>query len=168
MEMDLLAAFVDQRAKIARFIALRCGDDDVDDLVHELWLKVRRVGKTVEKPIPYLFRMADRLVLDKRRGASRQRVRDNDWGYVHDVLSTAIESPTAESRLIVREKLEAVEEALQSAGERPRAAFRLYRMDGMEQKDIARTLGVSVSTVEKDLRKILDLLLSLREALYER
>jgi len=166
-ETNLVAAFIAERLKISRFIALRCGDNDVDDLVHELWLKVQAVGKMIDKPIPYLFRMADRLVLDRRRGASRQRARDSDWMYVNDRLSTAFEPAVAETRLIAQERLRMVEAALSAAGERPMTAFRLYRMEGMEQKDIARELGVSISTVEKDLRKIYDVLLSLRETLHE-
>lgn len=167
VETDLVAAFVAAQQKIVRFIALRCGNDDVDDLVHELWLKVQRVSRPIEKPIPFLFRMADRLVLDRRRGASRRKERDNDWVYVNDRLSTAAEPAVAEARLIARERLKAVETALEAAGIRAVTAFKLHRLDGMEQREIARMLGVSLSTVEKDLRKTYDLLHSVREALDE-
>jgi RNA polymerase sigma-70 factor (ECF subfamily) len=166
-ETDLVAAFVAERPKIARFIALRCGNDDVDDLVHELWLKVQLVDRFIDRPVPYIFRMADRLVLDRRRGASRQRERDNDWVYLNDRLSTAIEPAVAETRLIARERLDAVRKALDAAGPRASTAFRLHRLEGMEQRDIALRLGVSLSTVEKDLRKAYDALLSVREAFDE-
>lgn len=166
-ETDLAAAFIAERPKIVRFIALRCGNEDVDDLVHELWLKVQLVDRFIDRPVPYIFRMADRLVLDRRRGASRQRERDNDWVYLNDRLSTAVEPAVAETRLIARERLDAVRKALDSAGPRASAAFRLHRLEGMEQREIAQRLGVSLSTVEKDLRKAYDVLLSVRETFDE-
>jgi RNA polymerase sigma-70 factor (ECF subfamily) len=164
---DLAAAFIAERPKVVRFIALRCGNDDVDDLVHELWLKVQLVDRFIDRPLPYIFRMADRLVLDRRRGVSRQRERDNDWVYINDRLSTASEPAIAETRLIARERLDAVRQALYASGPRASMAFRLHRLDGMEQRDIAQSLGVSLSTVEKDLRKVYDLLLSVRETFEE-
>jgi RNA polymerase sigma factor (sigma-70 family) len=166
-ETGITAAFIAHRAKIVRFVASRCGHDDVDDLVHELWLKIQAIGRTIERPVPYIFRMADRLVLDRQRGASRRRERDSDWVYINDRMSTASEIPVAETRLLARERLAAVERALDAAGSRAATAFRLHRLDGIEQRDIARTLGVSLSTVEKDLRKAYDLLLAARETFDE-
>lgn len=43
---------------------------------------------------------------------------------------------------------------------RRRQAFLLDRLDGMPQAEIARALGVSLSTVEKDLRAALELCLA--------
>jgi RNA polymerase sigma factor (sigma-70 family) len=164
---ELIRAFMDHRAQLARFLRLRCGAENVDDLLHELWLKARAVDTEVERPLAYLYRMADRLVLDERRGATRGRSRDGDWGYVHDRLSEAVEQPLAERTLIARERLSAADKALAAVGERPARIFRRFRVDGVDQREIARELGVSVSTVEKDLRKAYDALLSLRESLDE-
>jgi len=166
-ESDLVTAFMTHRAKLARFLRLRCGEENVDDLFHELWLKARAVETPIDRPLAYLYRMADRLVLDGRRGAARGRSRDRDWGYVHDRLSEAVEPPTAERTLIARERLTAADAALKGVGERAARIFRRYRIDGMDQRGIAQELGVSVSTVEKDLRKAYDALLSLRERLDE-
>lgn len=159
----LTAAFMEHRAQIARFLRLRCGAENVEDLLHETWLKALAVEVGVERPLPYLYRIADRLVLDARRGAARGRARDGDWGYVHGRLSEAAEAPVAERTLIARERLSAVEEALREVGDRAARIFRRYRIDGVDQRDIAKEIGVSVSTVEKDLRKAYDALLSLRE-----
>jgi len=155
------------QGRLKRFISIRCGNENVDDLVHELWLKARAVDSPIEKPLAYLYRMADRLVLDSRRGASRGRSRDSDWAYVHERLSEAVEHPIAERSLIAREGLIAASAALTSVSARAARIFRRYRIDGMEQRAIADELGVSVSTVEKDLRKAYDALLSLRERLDE-
>lgn len=160
---DLAVAFMANRERLARFMALRCGGENADDLVHELWLKARAVEVHVEKPLAYLYSMADRLVLDSRRGAARGRSRDGDWGYVHDKMSEAAEAPTAERSLLARERLHRVDATLKQVGDRAARIFRRYRLDGVDQRGIARELGVSVSTVEKDLRRVYDALLSLRE-----
>ncbi len=164
---DLITAFAENKARLTRFIRSRCGDDAVDDLVHELWLKARVVDTPIERPLAYLYRMADRLVLDSRRGASRLKSRDGDWGYVHNRLSEAIEPPIAERSLLARERLASVEKSLRQVGERAALIFRRYRLDGVDQRRIAEELGVSISTVEKDLRKAYDALLSLRDRLDE-
>ena len=155
------------RARLARFVSIRCGNENVDDLIHELWLKAQAVDAPIDKPLAYLYRMADRLVLDTRRGASRGQSRDNDWAYVHERLSEAVEHPVAERTLIARESLAAVSAALREVGDRAALIFRRFRVDGMDQRGIANELGVSVSTAEKDLRKAYEALLSLRERLDE-
>jgi RNA polymerase sigma-70 factor (ECF subfamily) len=166
-DSDLIIAFMTHRVRLARFISVRCGNENVEDLVHELWLKAQAVNAPIEKPLAYLYRMADRLVLDSRRGASRGQSRDRDWAYVHEQLSEAVEHPVAERTLIAREALAAVNAALKTAGDRAARIFRRYRIDGVDQRSIAEELGVSTSTVEKDLRKAYDALLSLRERLDE-
>jgi RNA polymerase sigma-70 factor (ECF subfamily) len=162
-ESDLLTVFMANKSRLTRFISLRCGNEDVGDLVHELWLKAQAVQKSVEKPLAYLYRMADRLVLDSRRGASRSQSRDRDWGHANARLSEEIEPAVAERSLLAREQLDAVEAALRAVGDRAARIFRRYRLDGIDQRGIAQELGVSISTVEKDLRKSYDALLLLQE-----
>ena len=163
----LVSVFAANKPRLARFLRLRYGDDEIEDLLQELWLKARAVSGPVGNPLAYLYRMADRLVLDSRRGASRLKSRDNDWSYVHNRSSEAVELPTAEDSLLARERLNAVESTLWQVGERAARIFRRYRLDGVDQRMIAHEFGVSLSTVEKDLRKAYDALLALRERLDE-
>src|SRR3546814_18264315 len=44
--------------------------------------------------------------------------------------------------------------AIAATGERPAQVFRRFRVDGVHQRDIAGEMGVSLSTVEADLRKV--------------
>jgi RNA polymerase sigma factor (sigma-70 family) len=167
MESSLCAAFMSHRARLTSFISARCGDENVGDLVQELWLKAEAVRMPVEKPLHYLYRIADRLVLDSRRGASRSRSRDNDWAFTQGRLSEAVEPPLAERRLLALERLNRIEARLAAVGQRAALVFRRYRLDGVDQRTIAQELGISLSTVEKDLRKIYDALLALEEREYE-
>ena len=51
---------------------------------------------------------------------------------------------------------------IEATGTRPARIFRRFRVDGAAQRDIAAELGVSLSTVEADLRKVYAALAALR------
>ena len=77
-------------------------------------------------------------------------MREQAWGeYDRDRAD-----PSAEQSLISREELARVDDTINRLGERAAAAFRCFRLEGMSQRDIAARLGVSLSTVEADLRKV--------------
>jgi RNA polymerase sigma-70 factor (ECF subfamily) len=67
--------------------------------------------------------------------------------------------------LIAREQLARIEAVLADVGERARDVFRLHRIEGLAQRDIAAQLGVSLSTVESDMRKAFRAVLAAREAM---
>src|SRR3546814_3939864 len=67
---------------------------------------------------------------------------------------TTLFRSSSESALISREQLTLVEAAIAATGERPAQVFRRFRVDGVHQRDIAGEMGVSLSTVEADLRKV--------------
>jgi RNA polymerase sigma-70 factor (ECF subfamily) len=85
----------------------------------------------------------------RRSTVSRER-RQFDW---HDTRTSADEEPMGERVLIARERLREVDQALEALGPRVAQVFRRYRIDGIGQAAIARDLGVSLSSVEKDLQK---------------
>ena len=72
------------------------------------------------------------------------------------------EAPTSERSLIARERLREVHSTLAALGPRVELVFRKCRLDGLGQAAIARELGVSLSSVEKDLQKAYRALAQLR------
>mgnify|MGYP001809968525 CR=1 FL=1 len=60
-----------------------------------------------------------------------------------------------ERNAAAREEMGSLLDALRSLPERTQRAFLLNRLDGLTYAEIARTLGVSVSTVEKDIIRAL-------------
>jgi RNA polymerase sigma factor (sigma-70 family) len=147
-------AFMANRAALARFLELRCGNapDVVEDLLQDMWLKTQQVRGHVERPGPYLYRMAHRLVLDTRRGASRSLEREHAYGLATG-QSDGTDGVTPEGSLVAREALHRVESRLRELGPRALRIFTRYRLDGIEQRQIATEMGISLSTVEKDLRR---------------
>ena len=166
-EDGLEAIFMANRPALSRFFSARGGGADVDDLLQELWFKVRSAPSgPIAEPSAYLFRMADNLLLDRRRGDMRRARRDDQWtgltrGAVHDVS----DAPSAEQVLVARDRLRIVDKAIDDLGERTAAIFRSYRIDGVNQRDIAASTGISLSAVEKHLQKAYRALTDIRSRL---
>jgi RNA polymerase sigma factor (sigma-70 family) len=163
---ELANAFMAHRPQLAGFLRAHMGSGlagiDVEDVMQELWLRCCRTDTaSISNPRSYLFRMGHNLVLNLAREAARARARDAEWGYVNNRDKDAVEMPSAERSLLASEQLALVDDTLLNVGHRAAGIFRRYRIDGVDQRRIAEEFGVSLSTVEKDLRKAYDALLAL-------
>lgn len=138
------------RDRIVRFLEVRGAGSSAEDLFQDLWMRLtdRRTGPIAD-PLPYIMRAANNLMLDRYRSTRQSELRDKAWGE-----ASATQIPSTETSLISREQLALVETAITATGERPARIFRRFRVDGQNQRDIAREMGVSLSTVEADLRKV--------------
>src|SRR5262245_16189007 len=152
----LRALVLESRPALLRFLlARRVPADEAEDILQDLFVKVEelKVGP-VSEPRAYLYRMAENLVLDRRRSAGRRSSREQAWVAARssDDLE-ADDRPTAEHILIARERLTRISEALAALPERTIHIFRRFRIDDVPQKAIATDLGISLSAVEKHLQK---------------
>lgn len=146
----LAQVLLSNRDRLRAYLLARGAGDVAEDLLQEMWIKASGIGHDVQpNPLSYLFRMAERLLLDTWRQGSRRTARDHSWAEVNDGGA----APSAEHALIAREEVGIATTRLRSLGSRVEHVFRRYRLDGVEQRAIADELGVSLSTVEKDLRK---------------
>ena len=147
----LQAVLLNERARFLRFLSSRGAQDEAEDLLHELWQRLSGApGYPVADPVSYIFRAAENLMRDLRRSRVSRERRQFDW---NELASGPEEQPGGERILIARERLRLVEEALERLGPRIARVFRSYRIDGVSQKLIAEELGISLSSVEKDLQK---------------
>ncbi|WP_428629362.1 RNA polymerase sigma factor [Sphingopyxis sp.] len=146
------------RDRIVRFLQLRGAGDAAEDVFQDLWMRLtdRSIGPIAD-PLPYVMRAANNLMLDRYRSARQSALRDQAWGE-----ATAGRQPSTERALISREQLGLVETAIAATGDRPARIFRRFRVDGLNQRDIASEMGVSLSTVEADLRKVYAALAAIR------
>ena len=141
--------FLANRERLLRFLAAHGAGDGAEDLLQELWLKLSNSPDgPIAQPLSYLYRAANNLMLDRYRSRLQEAKRGADW------TETVTDAPPSEERrLIAREQLEIAQDALDALGTRTATIFRRHRLDGIQQRDIARELGVSLSTVESDLRR---------------
>lgn len=165
----LEAAFLANRDRLLRFLLARGAGDAAEDVLQDVWLKIA-AGRTgpVASPISYLFRTADTLMIDRYRSTRQAERREREWSEASDGASPGVsDAPSVERHLMGREHARLVAETLGGLGERPAAIFRRHRVDQVSQRQVAEEFGVSLSTVESDLRRAYAALAALKERIDE-
>lgn len=165
----LEAAFLANRERLLRFLRARGAGEAAEDLLHEIWLKISAANTgPISAPLAYLFRTADLLMIDRYRSERQARRRDKDWGVAAGATMPGVsDAPSSERVLIARDHARMVAQALDALGPRPAAIFRRHRVDGVQQRRVAEEFGVSLSTVESDLRRAYRALLEVKERIDE-
>lgn len=166
MATGLSAIFLHNRAALLRFLRARGAGNDAEDLLQDIWIKLeaKDIGPVAD-PLPYLYRMANNLMLDRYRASIRRSRREEAWAVgVGGVMADPMEVAPIDERLITRQKLDEAQTALNALGPRVAHVFRRFRLEGVGQKVIAQELGISLTTVEKDLQKAYRALVALQQA----
>jgi len=104
-------------------------------------------------------------MIDRFRSLRQAAKRDKDWTELQtDAASGASDTPSADRQVAARDFIRLVAELLARL-EPPRIAevFRRHRIDGVPQRQVAEEFGVSLSTVESDLRIAYRALAELKE-----
>lgn len=157
------AVLLAHRPQLIRFLEAHGAGDAAEDLVQELWMRVtQRPTGPVANPLAYLYRAANNLMVDRYRAERQARVRDQAWTEARGATGEQVPEPSAEETMVAREELRRMDAVLATLGERVSRCFRRFRLDGIPQKQIALELGVSLSTVESDLRRAYAALLAAR------
>lgn len=148
----LEAVFLANCDKLVRLLVARGAGDAAEDIAQDLWLKVsgRRDGP-IGNPLAYLLRAADMLMIDRYRARRQAERRDQAWSDQQGD-GEASTDPSADRQVAARQEAAHVSAALAALGPRKEAIFRRARIDGVPQRQIAVELGISLSTVESDLR----------------
>ena len=140
------------RGPLLRFFERRTRPDiDREDLVQEVFTRlVKRDGlDSVEKVDAYLFQTAASVLNDfLRRRKVRPPTSQAEPDEEESISDTAV-SP--ERVLLGKEAIEQLGRALAELPERAQTVFVLYHFEEVPQTEIAKRLGISLSTVEKDM-----------------
>jgi len=128
------------------------GDNGAEDVIQAVWFKARGDddSQAIDNPRAYLYRLAANLATDHGRESTRRSRLLADhylWG-PDEVIST-------EEQVMAQDELQRVLDAAGHLPEPTRTIFRLNRLQGLTQAEIARRLGVSVTTVENHVRTAL-------------
>ncbi len=127
---------------------------DAAEVAQETFIRLYRLEHPdqLDNARAFLFQVASNLAVDQLRRRSlhfrflKAEIRDIGEG---DVAEGSVDSASPEQILASREKLARIYEAVDRLPEKCRQAFLLHRSSGLSYGDIARELGVSVSSVEK-------------------
>ncbi|MDF3160679.1 sigma-70 family RNA polymerase sigma factor [Pseudomonas proteolytica] len=121
---------------------------DAADLAQDTFVRVlqRRHAQALLEPRAYLRTIARGLVVDLWRRRDVERA----WLETLAHLPEA-EVPSPETSALAIESLIAIDQILDELPQRAREAFLLAQLEGMTCPRIAERLGVSLSTVERDI-----------------
>lgn len=151
-DTGLEGQFLEARPLLRRLLAARLGSaDDAEDALQDLWLRVAAMDSShVEQPIPFFCRMATNLATDRRIAAARRGARDGAW---EEVQPQSQEYADPERVVAARRDLASAHARIAQMPERMRHAFTLFRFEEQPQRQIAERMGITVSAVEKLLRR---------------
>lgn len=131
--------------------------EEAEDLIQEAYLRVVEYCERgqVREPERVLVRAVSNLLLNQERDQRRRPI----VSQAIEELSLVDPAPLPEERVMANQRLKHVIRALESVEDRAREAFLLHRVDGLSYPQIARQLGVSVSTVEKRIAWVMAVLM---------
>lgn len=161
--INILELFLSARPKLeaAIFRLVRCRSTAAD-LLQETWLHLSDIEP--DRPIgnaeAYVHRVAINLALDHVRGEKRRRNFDHG---ARSLLDHGAEERTPERVLAGREQIALLQRAVAELPARSRQIFFMNRFEGKSHRRIAEELGVSETTVNFHIRRVLERLCELRD-----
>ena len=125
---------------------------DPEDIVQNVFVRLAKRAdlQSVQQPERYLFSVASSALTDAIR---MSQVRQVDKHFDLKEAARVAEEISLERALASREAVLEMVEALRELPRRTQTIFFLYHFESVLQADIARMVGVSVSTVEVHMRK---------------
>ena len=148
----LESQFLEARPLLRRLLAARLGSvEEAEDALQDLWLRVAALEDVeIVQPIPFFCRMATNLATDRRIAATRRGSRDGAW---EEVQPQSDEYADPERIVGARDELARAHALIAAMPDRMREAFTLFRFEEQPQRVIAERMGVTISAVEKLLRR---------------
>jgi RNA polymerase sigma factor (sigma-70 family) len=145
-------------ASLRAWLRRRMSPDDVEDVVQECYCRIASLGDVshIRSGRAYLFTTARMLVLERIR---RSRVVSIDTAIELETLDVADEHPSPEQIAAGRQELHRVKRLIDELPERCRNIFRMRKIEGLSQKEVAEALNISEHIVENDVVKGLRLIL---------
>jgi RNA polymerase sigma factor (sigma-70 family) len=151
---DLGAWMTEYGPALRRFFSKRVGPTEADDLVQDVFLRLqaRAAGEELENVERYLFRIANNVVVDRHR---YEAIRAVSYMDPSDAAFDLPDELSPERSLMARQALDQLSGAIRELPPRTREAFVFHRFEEMTYPAIARRMGISVTGVEKLIKRAL-------------
>ncbi|MBK6286040.1 MAG: RNA polymerase sigma factor [Gammaproteobacteria bacterium] len=137
---------------LVRFLSRKLGSvDDAEEIAQDAFLRLHRLENTdnIDNARAFLFQVASNMAIDQlRRRRLHARYVADESGRLNDETEPQT-AATPEALVTAREQVRLVFQAIEQMPLRPRQALMLHRVKGLSYAEIAREMGVSVSSVEK-------------------
>lgn len=148
---EILTAFLRNEAAIRRFLArYKVNAAVIDDMLQETFLRgfAAELKSEIKEPKAYLFQIAKSLMLENVRRNTRAPTQPLEDSGGSDLLLDE-DQAAADEWLEGRRKLALFVRAVAELPPQCRKAFLMRRIDGLQYKQIANRMSISVSAVEK-------------------
>lgn len=147
--------YADYHARIFSFLLRLSGRrDTAEDLAQETWLKLARAAPGLREDTtlaPLLFTIARNTFTSHRRWAMLDLSRIVTFGL--EAMSSATSEPTPEAQHERARAIALLEAALAALPLESREVLLLVGVEGMEQEEVARILGVSYAALRQRLSR---------------
>lgn len=144
---ELEELYLSMRGSLSRMVARIVPPDEVEDIVQETYIRLRRVvvAQEIRHPRSYLYQTARNLALDSIKRADNAL--SVEWD--HDANYSASRSDSVINEIESTANFERFCDSVQNLPMQARRVFVLKKVYGFTQREIATELGISESTVEK-------------------
>lgn len=124
---------------------------EAEDIVQDAFQNILTAGNidTLNNPRAYLYKTAKNIALNRLRQKNYQS------GIFVDMNDNDIVGAPMEREIIAERDIQQVRRLLNKLPEKDRTTFLLNRIEGKSYKEISEELGISVSSVEKRMMKVL-------------
>ncbi len=150
---DLFSLYRDELMR--RLVGMVRSRDTAADLMQDTYVRLLRItdAQPVEQPRALLHRIARNLAIDYLRARK-------NGPNAADPLETALDLPcpvpSQERALLGKERLQMFIQAVENLPPRTREAFVLYRVHEYSYREIAAHMGISLSGVDKHIRRAIE------------
>ena len=164
-QLPMEALFARYRRPLEAFFGARLGYESAEEYTQETFLRFSQVANNapVQDAGALLFTIAANLFRDHLRRLRRER----NFGVVTNialddegVLDIASDAPLPSAHIESRQELERVAAAIERLPPKCAAVFLMHRLQGKSHKAIAMELGISISMVEKHIKRAIEGLLA--------
>ena len=145
---EITALYQDYNETLVRYLAIRLRSrQDAVEVAQEAYIRLirRKNLKDIDCFQSFLFRTATNISIDLQRQRARQAKNFASSKF----LLGDIDEITPERTLNARQKISALKEVLEDLPPKCREAFMLYKFKNLEHAEIAKKMGLSVSSVRK-------------------
>ena len=131
---------------------------DVDDIIQETYTRLLQAERVdhIRNPRNYAFQTALSVLVDHLR---RRKVIPITTIANIEHLQVISDLPSPERQVIDREELHRLANVIAELPEKVREVFKLRRIEGLSQREVAEKIGISENTVEKHISRGLLLIL---------
>ena len=138
-------------ALMAFFLRRLHNQAEAEDLTQEVFARlIASNSETIQSAEAYIFRVATNILVDRAR---REKIRADYRSAIWTEDQRGIDPLDAGRVADAREEVAAVVAALKELPERTRSIFILYRLENVDKRSIADSLGISTSAIDKHLMR---------------